>query len=189
MEEGLKTQVVKHPGQILAMGHTPMATPEQIQRMKELGIRNGIGPWHVFTDSMIEAAFTQYGTERVGQMEAFQSYLKAGLKPSLEGDTFDDPPFWKFYAAITRKDQKYGRVWNPAEKVTRQEALWMGTINGAYQLGEDNKLGSIEPGKLADFIVLDRDYMTIPEDDLPKIKVLLTIVGGKVVYEAQGGLK
>ncbi|MBI4464243.1 MAG: amidohydrolase family protein, partial [Acidobacteria bacterium] len=68
MEEGLKTQVVKRPGQILAMGHTPMAKPEHLQKMKELGIRAGIGPYHVFTQYKIDAAFTQYGTERINQM-------------------------------------------------------------------------------------------------------------------------
>ncbi|MBI4465511.1 MAG: amidohydrolase family protein, partial [Acidobacteria bacterium] len=148
----------------------------------------GIGPYHVFTQYKIDAAFTQYGTERINQMASFKSHLEAGLKTSLEGDTFGDPPFWKFYVALTRKDQKYGKVWNPTEKVTRQEALWMGTINGAYQLGEEDKLGSIEPGKLADVIVLDRDFMTIPEDDIPNIQVLLTIVGGKAVYEVKGAL-
>ena len=189
VEEGLQTQIVKRPDQILAMGHTPMSTQEQRQKMRELGIRNGIGPWHVFIPEMIESAFIQYGTERIGQMEAFNSYLKLGLRPSLEGDTFDDPPFWKFSIAVTRKDQKYGKVWNPSERVTRQDALRMGTRNGAYQLGEEDKLGSIEVGKLADMVVMDKDYMTVPEDEIPKIDVLLTIVAGKVVYEVEGGLK
>lgn len=189
MEDGMKTRVVKRPGQLLAMGHTPMARPEQLAKMKQLGIRPGIGPWHVFTSMMIEPAFIQYGTERINQMEPLKSFITTGLKPSLEGDTFGDPTFWKIYAAVTRKDQKYARVWNPQERVTRQEALWMSTRWPAYQLDEENKLGSVENGKLADLIVLDRDYMTIPDDDIPKIDVLMTIMGGKVVYEMEGGLK
>ena len=189
VEEGLRTQVVKRPDQILAMGHTPMSTQEQRQKMRELGIRNGIGPWQVFVPEQIEAAFIQYGTERIGQMDAFASYLKTGLRPSLESDSLDQPPFWRFYVAITRKDLKYGRVWNPSERVSRQDALRMGTRNGAYQLGEEDKLGSIEAGKLADLIVMDKDYMTVPEEKIPEIKVLLTIVGGKVVYKEEGGLQ
>ena len=189
MEEGLRTRVVERPGQILAMGHMPMASREQIRRMKELGVRPGIGPWHVFTERMIEPALFQFGIETINQLEMFRSYIDAGVKPSLEGDTFGEPTFWKLYAAITRKDQKYGRVWYPQERVTRQEALWMSTNWPAYQLGEEDKLGTIEVGKLADLIVIDKDYMTIPEDEIPEIDVLLTIVGGKVVYEVEGGLQ
>ncbi len=189
MEEGLKTRVVHRPGQILAMGHTPMSTPAQIRKMKELGVRPGIGPWHVFKEGAIEGGFIAYGTERLNQMEPFRTFLDTGVRASLEGDTFGDPTFWKLQAAITRKDEKYGRVWNAQQRITREEALRMSTNNGAYQFGEEDKLGSIEAGKLADLIVIDNDYLTIPEEEIATIKVLLTIVGGRVVYEVEGGLQ
>ena len=64
----------------------------------------------------------------------------------------------------------------------------MSTNNGAFQLGEEDKLGSIEPGKLADLIVIDKDYMTVPEDEISTIEVLLTMMGGRVVFEKEGGL-
>lgn len=63
----------------------------------------------------------------------------------------------------------------------------MATIYGAEELAEDNKLGTIEVGKLADLAVIDKDYMTVPDDSIHEIKVLMTVVGGKVVYERDGG--
>jgi len=189
MEEGLKTRVVQRPGQILAMGHTPMSTPAQIRKMKELGVRPGIGPMHLFGRNYVEGGFMTYGSERLNQMEPFRTFLDTGVRASLEGDTTRDPPFWKMEAAITRKDQIYGRVWNSKQAVTREEALRMATNNGAYQLGEEDKLGSIAEGKLADLIVIDKDYLTIPEDEISSIGVLLTIMGGRFVYEKEGALE
>ncbi len=188
MEQGLKTRVIQRPGQILAMGHTPMSTPEQIRKMKELGVRPGIGPMHLFGLRYHEPGLMAYGSERLMQMEPYRMFLDAGVRASLEGDNVM-PIFWKIERAVTRKDEKYGRVWNAAYTVTREEALRMSTNNGAYQLGEEDKLGSIETGKLADIIVLDQDYLTVPDDQISKINVLMTIMGGKVVYEMEGGLK
>ena len=94
--------------------------------------------------------------------------------------------FWRFEKAITRKDDKYKRVWNPKEAVTRKEALWMATVYGAEHIGEQDRLGSIEVGKLADLVVVDRDYMSVPDDDISEIQTLFTMVGGKVVYEESG---
>jgi hypothetical protein len=68
--------------------------------------------------------------------------------------------------------------------ITREEAIRLYTINGAYHTFEENIKGSIEPGKLADMIVIDRDILTCPLDDIRDTKVLRTILGGKTVYEA-----
>jgi predicted amidohydrolase YtcJ len=70
------------------------------------------------------------------------------------------------------------------QKVTRAEAIRMYTINGAYHTFEEDIKGSIEPGKLADMIIIDRDILTCPEDDIRDTKVLRTILGGKTVYQA-----
>jgi len=186
-EEGLNTQVVKRPNQRLTTNHTPMARPEDIQKMKKLGVMSSIGLWHLFFPHMADAAVFQYG-EGVQKMAPVKSYIKMGLKPALEGDSFDYAPFWRMAEAITRKDYK-GRIFNEAEKINRQEALWMSTNWPAYHIGEEKKLGTIEPGKLADLVVVDGDYMNAPEDEISKIDALMTIVGGKVVYEAAGVLK
>jgi hypothetical protein len=86
---------------------------------------------------------------------------------------------------ITRKD-KEGRVWNPAEKLTRREALYMYGIWAARYTGEEDLLGSIETGKLGDLVILGGDFMTFPEDDLDKLRVLMTVVGGNVIHEVSG---
>jgi predicted amidohydrolase YtcJ len=74
-------------------------------------------------------------------------------------------------------------VHRPEEALTREQAVRLYTINNAYLHHEENEKGSLEPGKLADLIVIDRDVLTCPVDDIRDTKVLLTIVGGKVVYE------
>jgi len=82
---------------------------------------------------------------------------------------------------ITRKDLN-GRVWNAAEAINRKDVLRMATRWNASNLLRGDELGSLEAGKLADMIVIDRDYLSIPVDEIPNITVLMTLLGGKVVY-------
>ena len=84
-------------------------------------------------------------------------------------------------AAVTRKDRK-GKVWAPQEKVDRPTALRMIKQWAADYVLKGDRLGSIEKGKLADLVVLDRDYMTIPEDDIGKVQSLITVWDGKPVF-------
>ena len=86
---------------------------------------------------------------------------------------------------VTRLDDR-GRQLDPAEKVSREEALYMYTLWAAAYSGEQDILGSIEPGKLADLVVLGGDYLTFPETELDKLRVLMTVMGGQVVHEAPG---
>ena len=86
---------------------------------------------------------------------------------------------------MTRKDDLYKIVWGQSERVTRKEALWMRTNWAARYFGlEAKELGTIEPGKLADLVVLGQDYLSVPEDDISEIPVLMTIIGGRIVYDA-----
>lgn len=181
-EEGLKTQVVKRPGQRLTMNHVPMSTPSDVERSKRLGVFTSIGPFHIYSPDMLDGGLSAYGTERVNKMMPIKSYISLGAKPSLEGDV-SVSPFWRMEKAITRKDDKYNRIWNPTEAVSRQEALWMSTNWPAYHIGEEKKLGTIEPGKLADMVIITKDYMTVPENQIHEIYPEMTILGGKVVYE------
>ncbi len=185
-EEGLDTQIIQRPNQLLTMNHTPMATQEDIQRMKQLGINASIGVWHVFGESNFEAGLLQYGIERLNSILPIKSYLDAGLHPALEGDTNEGPTFERVQIAVTRKDRIYQREWNPQEAVSREQALRMVTLYPAEHIGESDRLGSIEVGKLADLVIIDQDYMTMPEDEIATIQALLTMVDGKVVYEREG---
>jgi hypothetical protein len=95
-------------------------------------------------------------------------------------------PFWGLYAAITRQDRTGSPEggWYPAQRMTREEALRAYTNGGAYVMFAEDILGSIEAGKLADFIVIDRDYMTTPAENMWRTRNLMTVVGGEVVYTA-----
>ncbi len=94
----------------------------------------------------------------------------------------DIDPIPNFACAVTRRLAD-GRTFFPDEDMTRQEALRSYTINAAYAIFQDDRLGSITPGKLADLVVLSKDIMTIPADQIPTARVDTTLVGGKVVYQ------
>jgi predicted amidohydrolase YtcJ len=93
-------------------------------------------------------------------------------------------PLMGIYAAVTRRtlDNKNENGWIPEQKITVEEALRAYTINGAYASFEENIKGSLEPGKLADFVVLEKDITTIPPPEIKDVTVLVTVVGGKAVY-------
>lgn len=94
----------------------------------------------------------------------------------------DVAPIPSFYASVSRK-LKDGRVFYPDQRMTREEALQSYTINGAYAAFQEDILGSLTLGKLADIVVLSKDILTVPEDEILKTEVLYTIVGGKVLYK------
>jgi predicted amidohydrolase YtcJ len=91
-------------------------------------------------------------------------------------------PFLAMWSVITRKTDR-GTVFNPEEAISREQALKMYTINNAYASFEENVKGSIETGKVADLVVLSDDILTCPEDRLPEIKSLLTMVNGRTVFD------
>jgi len=113
-----------------------------------------------------------------------KSILEAGGKVVMEIDhhlTDEQNAFLDIQTFITREDDE-GQVIGPDERVDRVTALKMITRWAAEYVIREDVLGSLEVGKWADLIVLDRDYMTIPENQIKDIKVLLTLVGGKPVY-------
>ncbi len=184
-EEAINTLLVKSSSQRLTIDHLVMVRPQDIQKMKELGVIPSISPWFVFSHYTTDRMITQYGKDRVDRMMPMKSYIQAGIRPSLEADSGEDPlarPLYKVQKAVTRKDDQ-GRTWGETEKVTRQEALWMTTNWSAYYTGDQDRLGTIEAGKLADLVVLGKDYMSVPEDEIADIPVVMTLVGGKIVFE------
>lgn len=109
----------------------------------------------------------------------------AGVMNTLEivrplSEYTDQTYFYVLYNGVARKDQD-GNAIAPQQAVSREEMLKSATIFAAYGVKRENVLGSLEPGKWADLIVLDRDYLTVPVDDILKIRVLMTMVGGKTV--------
>jgi len=127
----------------------------------------------------------EYGPERLNNMFALRSFIDAGIRPTQASDYPPGPfePMMALQSEVTRTDSK-GTVWGPKQKITVEEAIRVGTINGAYASYEENLKGSIEPGKLADVVVLGRDPLKVDPSELIKIPVERTMVGGKWVFES-----
>jgi predicted amidohydrolase YtcJ len=126
-----------------------------------------------------------YGEERLKHMFALRTFLDAGLRPTQASDypPGEFPPMMALQSEVTRTDMK-GNVWGANQRVTVEEAIRIGTINGAYASYEENLKGSIEPGKLADLVVLGRDPFKEDPSSLVTIPVERTMTGGKWVYES-----
>lgn len=165
--------------------HAQVIALEDIPRFAELGVLPSMQSVHATSDKNM--AEDRVGPERIKGAYAWRKLINAG---SILPNGSDAPvelvnPYHGIYAAVTRKDRagdpKGG--WYAEECLTREEALQSFTIWGAFAAFEEDIKGSIEVGKLADFAVIDRDPMTCPEADLKDILVLMTVVGGEVVYE------
>ena len=87
------------------------------------------------------------------------------------------------WSAVTRQERHTGKELAPEQRLSRLEALKAFTLGGAYFTFDEDRRGSLEPGKLADLAVLSDDLLTVPEDDIPNLHSLLTMVGGRVVYQ------
>ncbi len=164
------------------MGMSPR--PDQVQRLKNLGMM--VGGYNMFLwEGNAERIFNDYGEQAVAWIQPRRSLLDAGVMSSVEIDRpigyTDLTYFTVLHIGITRKD-KNGKVWAPGQVVSREVMLKAGTIWGAYYAKKEDQLGSLESGKWADLAVLDKDYLTVPVDDIPKLRVLMTMVGGKVVH-------
>jgi predicted amidohydrolase YtcJ len=155
-----------------AMDHCDLVDPKDIPRAAKLGMM-----WSCYPDYAIRSEVTAAFGEKVANTYPvpIKSMLDAGINVSLEGSWVG------LETMITRKNDK-GIVVGADQKVDRATGLRIATQNGANYVLKGNQLGSIESGKLADLVVLDRDYMTIPEDEISDVKSLMTMLGGKIIY-------
>ncbi|MFT5422610.1 MAG: putative amidohydrolase YtcJ [Phycisphaerales bacterium] len=166
--------------------HAQLLSPADIPRFAQLGVIPSMQPKHCTSDMRWVDA--RVGPERAKGAYAWRSLTDSGA-PIVAGSDFPvEPhnPFLGFHSAVTRQngDSYPPGGWHPEQKLTRMETLKAFTINAAYAAFEENTKGTLEPGKLADFIVIDRDVMTCPEAEILETRVLTTILGGQVVYEA-----
>ena len=117
---------------------------------------------------------------------AFRTIVDHGIQVGSHGDGVHIAPLnpWQHIYYATTGLNSFGQQVNPGQHLTREEALGLFTRKNAWFLRMEEKIGSIEPGKLADLVVLDRDYFAVPDSDIKKIRSLLTIVGGNVVHDA-----
>ena len=161
--------------------HLEQITPGQIERMKKMGMYLGVHP----RATIMGGIFNRVHGERSYHEPPLKTIQDSGITWGLGTDTFEVNqyrPFTTLYWAATGK-MVGGMVVNK-EPISREDALVAHTRKNAYFIFREDDLGSIQPGKLADLVVIDRDYLTIPADQIKDIKPVMTMVGGKVVYDA-----
>ncbi|MGE5214550.1 MAG: amidohydrolase [Nitrospirota bacterium] len=127
----------------------------------------------------------EYGPERLEHMFALRSFLNAGIRAAPGSDYPPGPfePMMALQSSVTRTDSN-GNVWGPKQRITVEEALRVQTLYGAYASFEEHEKGSIDPGKLADLVILGRDPMREDPSTLVKIPIERTMLGGRWVFEA-----
>ena len=163
--------------------HAQHIDPADIPRFKQLGVIASMQGVHTISDGPWVAK--RLGEERARRTSyPWRSLIDAGAVVTNGTDTpvEDVDPIPSFYGSVSRKTRE-GTVFLPEQRVTRDEALAAYTINNAYAAFEEKEKGSLAPGKLADIVVLSKNIMTVPEDEILPARVDLTILGGKVRYE------
>jgi predicted amidohydrolase YtcJ len=170
--------------------HAQIVDPVDIPRFKALDVIPSMQPSHAIGDLYFAPA--RLGAARLVGAYAWKSFLDQGL-PIAGGS--DAPvergePMIEFYAAVVRRDVRGNAgpdsLWHPEQKVSREEALRMFTSYAAYAAFEEDKRGSITPGKWADLTVLDRDIMTVPEAEILGTRTVMTIIAGEIVHSTRG---
>jgi predicted amidohydrolase YtcJ len=157
---------------------------DQIPRFKNLGVMTS-GWDFTLWEGRGQQILKDYGETGAMMIVPRKALYDAGIINSMELDraiaSTNLTIFHVLYSGVTRKDWD-GIATAPQQAVDRQAMLKSATLFGAYGSMKEKAVGSLEPGKLADLIVLDRDYLTIPVDDILNIRVLATLVGGKTVH-------
>ena len=171
-------------GQRWRIEHAQHIDPADIPRFAQLGVVASMQAIHATSDGPWVPK--RIGDKRAGEgAYVWQSLWKTGavVTNGTDAPVEDIDPIPNFYASVSRR-LKDGTVFYPDQRLSRQQALEAYTINNAYDSFHEDKLGSLTQGKWADIVVLSKDLMTIPEEEIPSTEVVYTIVGGKVVYEA-----
>lgn len=162
--------------------HCSLCTPKQMERIKKLGVVPSVSIGYMWGigDNYAE----NFGPERERWLHPLKSLKERGIVAAGNSDyavSIGDPLI-QIYEAVTRKTMT-GRLVYAPEGISVMDAIRLYTWNGAYIGKEEDVKGSIEPGKYADMVVLDKDVLTVPLEEIKDIKVLTTIVGGEVVYQ------
>jgi hypothetical protein len=166
--------------------HAQIIALDDIPRFSELGVIASMQPVHATSD--MNMAEERVGPQRIKGGYAWRRLLDSGAVIASGSDfPVELPnPFHGLYAAVARQDRSGAPEggWHADQSMSRAEALHSFTLAAAYAAHQEDRFGSLEPGKWADFIVIDRDYFEIPASEIDDIRVLQTWVGGKRVYEA-----
>ncbi|MBS0373741.1 MAG: amidohydrolase [Proteobacteria bacterium] len=164
--------------------HAQIVDPADIPRFRTLDLVASMQPTHATSD--MNMAEHRIGATRLAGAYAWRTFLDQGTRIAAGSDfpVESDNPFFGFYSAVTRMDHDGQPVggWLPGQRMTRLEAFRAFTLDAAYARHQEDRVGSLEPGKWADFILVDTDPFEAPEASLWKTRVLETWVGGRRVY-------
>lgn len=163
--------------------HCGLTNPELIKRIKDLEIVPISNPSFITING---SDYIRYYGDRVNYMFALKSYLDSGIITAIGSDApvTNPNPMNSFYNALTRKDMKSKEVVGEGQKISVLDTVRMFTYNGAYVNFEEDKKGSLEPGKLADIAVLSEDILSYDPEKIQDVTVDYTILDGEIVYKA-----
>ncbi len=176
----------KHPGKKdlrWRVEHAQHVSPKDQPRFAELGVIAAMQGIHCTSDAVfVKKRLGNWRAQK--ESYAWRSLMDLGtvICNGTDAPVENVDPIPNFYASVTRKT-KEGWAFYPEQKMTREEALKSYTINSAYATFEEKIKGTLTPGKLADIVVLSKNILSVPENEIPNTKVLYTIIGGKIVYE------
>jgi predicted amidohydrolase YtcJ len=169
----------------LRIEHAQVTTLQQIQRFKDLKVIASMQPSHLLTD--MSWAESRLGPKRAEHSYAWAEFLRHGVVLAFGTDYPVEPvtPFRGIYAALTRMSEDGTKSYYPAQKLNIEQTIAAYTMGSAFAEFSEKQKGKLEPGMLADFVVLDRDITAALPSKILETKVLRTVVGGKTVYEAK----
>ena len=162
------------------LAHVNQVTPPQLERMKALGLYAAVHPWGVINGAIMQKLFGRAAED----LSPFAAIQASGIPWGFGSDGSAANQYLPFTALHFAVTGKLGGRQVIRQTISREDALIAYTRKNAYFVFRENALGAIQPGKLADLVVLDRDYLTVPADQIKDIKPVLTMVGGRIVYNA-----
>jgi predicted amidohydrolase YtcJ len=174
--------------------HANFMSLEAIQKMKELGVVANMQPAWLYLDGA--TLLKQFGSQRLAYFQPYKTLFENGVMVGGGSDHMQkigslrsiNPynPFLGMWTTLTRSPRWMSDSFHPEQSITREQAIRFYTINNAFLTFEEREKGSLEKGKLADFIILNKDIMTCPVDEVKTVEVEQTYLGGKPVFTRSG---
>jgi len=164
--------------------HDQVIAPDRFAQFRKLGVIASVQPSHLLTD--MHWAVERIGPQRAKTSYPWKEFLDNGVRLAFGTDYPVEPinPFRGVYAAVTRKNEAGTKEYFPEQELTIEQAIAAYTTGAAYAQFAEKEKGTLAPGMLADFVVLDRDLTKVAPPEILRTQVLRTVVGGKTVYEA-----